>query len=122
MNKKGFTLVELLAVIVILAIIALIATPIVINVINQAQEGADAHSVEAYAKAIETKYYVNKVNGVAGADIKTTTITTADYNGDEVKCASNDSTADKVKLTGCTVGSRTKTYNYVDGKATPATK
>ena len=33
MNKKGFTLVELLAVIVILAIIALIATPIVINII-----------------------------------------------------------------------------------------
>ena len=113
MNKKGFTLVELLAVIVILAIIALIATPIVINVINQAQEGADARSVEAYAKAIETKYYVNKVNGVEGADIKTTNITTADYNGD-------DSTADKVKLTGCTVGGRAKTYNYVDGKATPA--
>lgn len=120
MNKKGFTLVELLAVIVILAIISLIATPIVINVINQAQEGADARSVEAYAKAIETKYYVNKVNGVEGADIKTTTITTADYNGDKVECTSNDSAADKVKLTGCTVGGRAKTYNYVNGKATPA--
>ena len=32
--KKGFTLVELLAVIVILAVIALIATPIVFNIIN----------------------------------------------------------------------------------------
>lgn len=119
MNKKGFTLVELLAVIVILAIIALIATSIVINVINQAQEGADARSVEAYAKAIETKYYINKVNGINVA-ISDTEITSKDYNGDEVECASNDSTDDKVKLTGCTVGGRAKTYNYVDGKATPA--
>ena len=33
-KNKGFTLVELLAVIVILALIALIATPIILNVIN----------------------------------------------------------------------------------------
>lgn len=117
MNKKGFTLVELLAVIVILAIIALIATPIVINVINQAQEGADARSVEAYAKAIETKYYINKVNGVENADIKTTTITTADYNGDKVECAENNSTEDKVKLSKCTVNGRGD-YTYENGKAT----
>ena len=110
MNKKGFTLVELLAVIVILAIIALIATPIVINVINQAQEGADARSVE-------TKYYINKVNGVENADIKTTTITTADYNGDKVECAENNSTEDKVKLSKCTVNGRGD-YTYENGKAT----
>ena len=34
MNKKGFTLIELMAVIVILSVIALITTPIVINVIS----------------------------------------------------------------------------------------
>ena len=38
MNKKGFTLVELLAVIVILAIIALITAPAILNVINDARE------------------------------------------------------------------------------------
>lgn len=116
MNKKGFTLVELLAVIVILAIIALIATPIVINVINQAQECADARSVEAYAKAIETKYYINKVNGVNVA-ISDTEITTADYNGDKVECTKNDSTEDKVKLSGCKVNGRGN-YTYENGKAT----
>ena len=36
-NMKGFTLVELLAVIVILAIIALITTPAILNVINDAR-------------------------------------------------------------------------------------
>ena len=35
MKKKGFTLVELLAVIVILAIIAVIATPIILGVIEK---------------------------------------------------------------------------------------
>ena len=39
--KKGFTLIELLAVIVILAIIALIATPIVLNIVENAQRGSD---------------------------------------------------------------------------------
>ena len=40
MNKKGFTLVELLAVIIILAIVALIATPIVLNVIEDSRKSA----------------------------------------------------------------------------------
>ena len=39
MKKKGFTLVELLAVIVILAIIALITTPLILNVIENAKKG-----------------------------------------------------------------------------------
>ena len=40
MNKKGFTLVELLAVIAIIAIIALITTPIILNVIQTSKENA----------------------------------------------------------------------------------
>ena len=40
MNRKGFTLVELLAVIAIIAIIALITTPIVLNVIQTSKEHA----------------------------------------------------------------------------------
>lgn len=40
-NAKGFTLVELLAVIVILAIVALVTTPAILNVINNSRvEGA----------------------------------------------------------------------------------
>lgn len=55
MNKKGFTLIELLAVIVILAVIALIATPIIMNVINDAREGAAKDSMYSYVKAVELK-------------------------------------------------------------------
>lgn len=40
MNKKGFTLLELLAVIVVLAVIALIVTPFVTKAIKQAKKGS----------------------------------------------------------------------------------
>lgn len=54
-NTKGFTLIELLAVIVILAVIALIATPIIMNVINDAKNGANKDSAYGIVKAIETE-------------------------------------------------------------------
>ena len=53
MKKRGFTLIELLAVIVVLAIIALIATPIVLNVIKDAEESAVLRSAENYMSAVE---------------------------------------------------------------------
>ena len=132
MNKKGFTLIELLAVIVVLAIIALIATPIVMNTIKKAQEGADARSVEAYGKELESAYYQYLIdNPTADAtttdDIKTNLVTTGDVhdslekyvklsgNGASVKCTGSIKTVnnvDVVSLTGCTVGSRTQTYKF----------
>ena len=57
-KKKGFTLVELLTVIVILALIALIATPIILNVINDAKKQAAKDSAYGYMDAVE-KYIVS---------------------------------------------------------------
>ncbi len=45
MGKKGFTLVELLAVIVILGIIAIITTPFIVNIIAKARQDAFVDSV-----------------------------------------------------------------------------
>ena len=56
MNRKAFTLIELLAVIVILAIIALIATPIILGIINSTREEARKRSAEAVSHAVETAY------------------------------------------------------------------
>lgn len=53
MNKKGFTLVELLAVIVIIGIISLIAVPNVVNIINSNKEDTmlgDARKLISLAK------------------------------------------------------------------------
>ena len=51
--KKGFTLIELLAVIVILAIISLIATPIVLNIIENAEESTMLSNAQLYLDPVE---------------------------------------------------------------------
>ncbi len=58
-NTKGFTLIELLAVIVILAVIALIATPIILNLIEKARQGAAESSAYAYIEAAEKAVVVH---------------------------------------------------------------
>ena len=45
MKNRGFTLAELLAVIVILSIIALIAIPVVLNIVNDTKESANDRSI-----------------------------------------------------------------------------
>lgn len=64
-KENGFTLIELLAVIVILAVIALIATPIIMNVINDAKEGAFKDSAYGVIKAAELKVANSIMNGKA---------------------------------------------------------
>ena len=56
MKNKGFTMIELLAVIVILAIIALIATPVVIKTINNAREKAFLDDAITLRKAADNYY------------------------------------------------------------------
>ena len=73
MKRKGFTLVELLAVIVILAVIALIATPVVINMIEEARIGAFKDSVLSAYKAVENKLVLEGLSEIPenGIDVKT---------------------------------------------------
>ena len=70
MKKKGFTLVELLAVIVILAIIALIATPIILGVIETSKKGASENSALGYLDAVEKQIARNLLDEDVRNDIK----------------------------------------------------
>ena len=69
-SNKGFTLVELLAVIVILAIIALIATPIILGVIDTAKKGSAEASALAYVKAVEDQIIIGQVTTETTDDIE----------------------------------------------------
>ena len=53
MKKKGFTLIELIGVLVIVAIISLIVTPLVMSIIRNSKESARKRSVDAYGRSVE---------------------------------------------------------------------
>ena len=73
MKKKGFTLMELLAVIVLLAVIALIAIPILLSIIEKSRKGAFKDSVLSAHHQLE--YFLSDKELVEipeeGIDVKT---------------------------------------------------
>ena len=119
-NKKGFTLIELVAVLVIMAIIALIVTPLVMSIIRKAKIAADKRSIDAYGRSIEI--------AVAGYLMDTGTFPTSisqltiEYSGDEVVCSTIQLNGDSsVYLAGCTVGGRNvEGYTYGTDKTSQA--
>ena len=62
-KRNGFTLVELLAVIVILAIILVIAVPKILNVIADSTKSSFESSVVMIASSAEKDYQIKKING-----------------------------------------------------------
>ena len=52
-KKRGFTLIELIAVLVIMAILALIVTPLVMSIIRKAKISVRKRSVDAYGRSVE---------------------------------------------------------------------
>ena len=66
--KKGFTLVELLAVIVILAIISFITVPIVIDIINDTKESVKLKNIQNIEKA--AKLYAISESNLSDEEIK----------------------------------------------------
>ena len=116
MKKKGFTLIELIAVLVIMAILALIVTPLVMNIIRKARVSADKRSIDAYGRSIElavASYLLD--TGKFPTDISQLTI---EYSGSEVVCETTQLNPDSsVYLVGCTVAGRTVDYEYGKDKS-----
>ena len=55
MNKKGFTLIEMLVVIAIIAILVAIVIPVVGNSTEKAKEAADAANIRSHIAEVTTK-------------------------------------------------------------------
>ena len=62
-NMKGFTLVELLAVIVILAIVALVTAPAILNVINDSREKGAQDKAWGTIDAVKLAYTQSQNSG-----------------------------------------------------------
>ena len=115
-KKKGFTLIELIAVLVIMAIIALIATPLVMSIIRKARISADKRSIDAYGRSIElaiASYLLD--TGKFPTDVSQLTI---EYSGNKVECTTTHINSDSsVYLAGCTVDGRSvEDYTYGSDK------
>ena len=121
-RKKGFTLIELIAVLVIMAIIALIVTPLVMSIIRKARISADRRSIDAYGRSIEL--------AIAGYLLDTGTFPTSisqltiEYSGDEVVCSTTQLKSDSsIYLAGCTVDGRSVDgYTYGKEETTPTSQ
>jgi len=119
-KKKGFTLIELIAVLVIMAIIALIVTPPVMNIIRKARISADKRSIDAYGRSIELAiagYLLD--NGKFPTEVSQLTI---EYSGNKVECETTQINSDSsVYLAGCTVAGRNvENYTYGEDKTPQA--
>ena len=114
---KGFTLVELLAIIILLAIIALIATPTIDNIIDASIESANHRSIEGYADAVRNEYYNQQTDGGIPV-IDDAFLANVDTEGNEINCQNVlYSTEYQVILDKCTIADYTeKLYCYADGR------
>ncbi len=107
-KRNGFTLVELLAVIVILAIILVIAVPQIMDVIEDARQGAFESSVKMVASAVENQYTLAET--LSKEFPSTGDCTTADWTGltgsdyGECKYTVNNKGEAYVTLKGATSG------------------
>lgn len=111
-SKKGFTLIELIAVLVILAILALIVTPLVMSIIKKAKDSANKRSIDAYGRAAELAVatYLLDNNDLPESFSELTIETT----GSEVSCATTVLNEDSsVYLADCSVdGTLVSGYTY----------
>ena len=83
-RKRGFTLIELIAVLVILAILALIVTPLVMNIIKKAKDAANKRSVDAYGRSVEIAIANHLLEtGAFPTDLSTLNV---EYTGKTVVC------------------------------------
>ena len=110
--KKGFTLIELIAVIVIIGIIALITVPLVLRVVEQSRERARVSSIKNFAEAVriaDKDYEV--IHGIRAKNIDDLDIKT---NNDKVSCGIC-LTEDGIALSDCQVEGSNNKYYYLDG-------
>ena len=84
-NKKGFTLVELLAVIAILAILVIIALPNVINMYTKAQKEAFLTETKKVYSEAEKKYISSSISGNTNTIINSEDDSKLDMTGEKLK-------------------------------------
>ena len=100
LNRKGFTLVELLAVIVILAIVVGITLVTILPTLSETRQKAFDASAETAADFLEKQYQLSLVGDITGTDQTLTSIPKATYDADGNFQNAPAMTADDLRLAG----------------------
>ena len=99
-KKRGFTLVELLAVIVILAVILVIAVPRIMSVIKDAKLGSIESTAKLIASTAESSYESKKALGLDVGDLKCTDVASLSNDYGTCKITFDDSGVATVVING----------------------
>lgn len=129
--KKGFTLVELLAVIVVLGIVAVITTPLIQNVIESSKMNAFKSSINSIVNIIETDYNENTRLKITTYEISNNKLickscdngsdVEVEYNG-ELKNTTGTITDNNGKINSSNIISDKYKANISNGKVTVSKK
>ena len=93
LNRKGFTLVELLAVIIILAIVVGITIPAVLTTISSTRDKAFQTAADAAANWFEREYQAWQVGDTTIAKVDAA-FTAVCVNGNNLKCTTDTALTD----------------------------
>ena len=99
-KKRGFTLVELLAVIVILAVILVIAVPRIMSVIKDAKLGSIESTAKIIASTAESRYESKKALGLDVGDLKCTDVASLSNDYGTCKITFDDNGVATVVING----------------------
>lgn len=105
MKNKGFTLVELIAVLIILAIISLIVAPLILNTVRRVKNDTNKRSIDGYGRAAQyaiSNYELKQLPYPESFDELE-----IDYHGNKVECETSRINPDHtIYLSKCKVNGK----------------
>ncbi len=116
MNKKGFTLVELIIVIAVMAILAAIVIPRMLGVTKSFKEKADERTCETYARVLQTQARLGKLaaTGASTTIVDSTVLgESPDFPQTAVVTDSSGTKVSKTQFYYCYVAATASTEGYI---------